>query len=88
MKLQQKPPLEPKPKRSFLGAVLKFLLHDLWDFIGSVGPMMIGMVLGALVGGGGAIFLGLSIGAGLLTGAVAGFLIAIFIQAMIIGGGF
>lgn len=57
------------------------------DFCMSIGPMLIGLVVGAVVGFITALVIGLPIIANMLVGAAVGFLLVVFIQAMIIGGG-
>lgn len=68
-------------------SVARFLFVDLWRFISSTGPMMIGIILGSVVGGAGAIYLGLSIISGLLFGAVIGLVLALLLQVLILGSG-
>lgn len=78
---------EQTPKRKAVkstrtGRVILSVLN----FPSTVGPMIIGLVIGGGVGIAAAIWLGFSIMSGLLIGAGVGFLIAIILQAMLIGG--
>lgn len=58
-----------------------------WNFFSSIGPMLIGMVVGAVLGGVAAIALSFSVLSSLLVGAVSGFLLAVFVQVLFLGGG-
>lgn len=58
-----------------------------WDFFNSIGPMLIGLVVGAVLGGAAAIVLSFSIISGVLVGAVSGFLLAVLVQVLILGSG-
>lgn len=57
------------------------------DFFQSTGPMLIGLVVGAILGGVAAVFVGFPFFASVLIGAAVGFLLVILVQALLIGGG-
>ena len=49
--------------------------------------MLIGLVVGAILGGVAAVFVGFPFFASVLIGAAVGFLLVILVQALLIGGG-
>jgi hypothetical protein len=79
-----RPSDENKPTVSgFIFGVLSDMLRYL---LSSVGFMFAGALGGAALGAGGALYLGLPFGTGLIVGAVAGFLLAMLILAFLHGG--